>query len=409
MQLAGIAAQSLAVDVPRGAATVRELVLLATTALAALHGTETGADVLGGRHLAQVQPHFAMLAAADVGHPGGDGHSASQRQAQARHRRRLAIETVIAALVAASSLQEPLHAAVGPVAALLEGDVLRAYQHAIFKDAQADDVAAEWKIPGVERVDASLQVERLQQALAIESIHARIACQQHGQWRSPHHGIGINIRLGGTHAHALETIQRQHAETEGTAQRTGQVAPVHAPQLQIMLGAEIVAIIGVVQLESIAACEVAAALVAEVPFSGQVSALEQAQRARPLCRQCLVVPASAEVQQLLVQEGIFGRAGDLMEAIDGALGGDPLAGHEQAHGAFALVVQRTHGGGIDGRIEITAASSGAAVTAGQMTVARQWPRQRRQQRGLCVWRQFQRLQHLRWRGQLHAVQRHLYR
>ncbi len=383
--------------------------LLAAAAVAALQATEGGTDVLGGEGMAQVHTQLAIAEAAEVGDAGGDRRGAAQWHAQAGHGGHLAVEAVAAALVAAATLQEPLHAAVGPVAALVERRVLAAHQLAIFVDAQGDGVVAEREPAGVELVDAGRQVEGLQQALAIEGVHPCIARQQHRQWQCLHGGIGIHVGLGGAYAQAGEAIHRQHAETEGAALRAGQVAAVHAPGLQIMLLAQVMAVIGVVELELIAAAATTVLLAVEVPVHGDVAALQHAQRACALGGQRLVAAATAEIEGLLVQECVLGIAADLMEAVGGGLGRDPLAGDEQAHRAFAFVVQGTHGMRVLGGIEIAAAGTAAAIAAGKMAVARQGLRQRGQQRGLRLGGKIQRLQHARGVFQLHVFQSHAHR
>jgi hypothetical protein len=60
-----------------------------------------------------------------------------------------------------------------------------------------------------------------------------------------------------------------------------------------------------------------------------------------------------------VQEGVLGVGRDRVVTLRCRLAGNPLAGHEQAHRALAFVVQRAHGGGLFGRIQIAAARRGA--------------------------------------------------
>ncbi|MNT66551.1 hypothetical protein D3C72_2046230 [compost metagenome] len=55
--------------------------LLATAAIAAVHAAEGGADLLGGEHMAQVQPQFAIAEAAEVGDAGRHCHVARNRHA----------------------------------------------------------------------------------------------------------------------------------------------------------------------------------------------------------------------------------------------------------------------------------------------------------------------------------------
>ncbi len=344
--------------------------LLAAAAIAAAHAAEAGAHVLGGEHVAQVHAQLAVAETAEIGDACGKRHVAAHRHAQAGHGRHLAIKAVTAALVAAAALHEPLHAAVGPVAALVERRLFAANEHAVFVDAQGDGVVAEREAPRVQVVDAGLQVEALQQALAIESIHACIAGQQHGQRRGLHGCFGIHVGLGGADAQASKAVHRQHAETEGASLRAGQVAAIHAAGLQVVLLAQVVAVVGVVELEIVAAPASAVLLAVEVPVHGDVAALEHSQRACALGGDGLVATAAAEVDGLLVQEGVFGVAADLVEAAGGRLGGDPLLGHEQAHRALAFVVQRAYGVGVLRRIEIAAAGFGAAKAAGQVAVAR---------------------------------------
>ncbi len=409
LELAGAAAQALVVHIPRGAATVGQLVLLATAAVAAVHAAEGAADLLGGEHMAQVQPQFAIAEAAEVGDTGRHCHVARHRHAQAGHRCQLVVETVAAALVTAAALHEPLHAAVGPVTALVEWRVLAAHQYAVFVDAQGDGVVAQRKPARIELVDTGLQVEGLQQALAIERIHPCIACQQHGERRGLYGGRRIHVGLRGAQAQALEAVHRQHAEAEGAALRTAQVAAVHAPGLQVVLLPQVMAVIGVVQLEVAVGAAAAIVLLAEGPIGRQVPALQHAQRAHALRGQRLVAAAAADVERVLVQEGIFGIGADLVVALGGRFAGNPLAGDEQAHGALAFVIQRAHGGGLLGGIDVTAAGAGATVTAGQMAVAWQRLRQRGQQRGLCLGGQLQCLQCLRRCFQLHVLQGHAHR
>lgn len=130
---------------------------------------------------------------AERGGTGGHRRVAAQRHAHAGHRDALAIESIAAALIAVATLHEPLPLAVGPVAALVEGRLLGAHQHTVLVDAHADQVVAEREIAGVDLVDAGLQVEGLQQALAIEHVHPRIARQQHGQRAGLHRRVGVHI------------------------------------------------------------------------------------------------------------------------------------------------------------------------------------------------------------------------
>ncbi|MNN06792.1 hypothetical protein D3C81_1195930 [compost metagenome] len=81
LELAGTATHALVVHIPRGAATVGQLMLLATAAIAAVHAAEGGADLLGGEHMAQVQPQFAIAEAAEVGDAGRHCHVARNRHA----------------------------------------------------------------------------------------------------------------------------------------------------------------------------------------------------------------------------------------------------------------------------------------------------------------------------------------
>ncbi len=247
--------------------------LLAAAAIAAVHAAEGGAHVLGGKYVAQIHPQFAIAETTQVGEASGYRHVARHRHAHATHRRPLVIEAVAAALVAAPALQEPLHTAVGPVAALVERRVLAAHQHAVFIDAQGDGVVAQRKPARVELVDAGLQVEGLQQAFAIKGIHPRIARQQHGERRGLHGGSGIHVGLRGAQAQALEAIHRQHAEAEGAALRAAQVTAVHAPGLQVVLLPQVMAVVGVVQLERAVRAAGLVTLLAEGPVGGQVPAL----------------------------------------------------------------------------------------------------------------------------------------
>ncbi|MNU99947.1 hypothetical protein D3C71_900970 [compost metagenome] len=176
-----------------------------------------------------------------------------------------------------------------------------------------------------------------------------------------------------------------------------------------MLLAQVMAVVGVVELEIIAAAATTVLLAVEVPVHGDVAALQHAQRACALGGQRLIAAATAEIEGLLVQECVLGIAADLMEAVGSRLGRDPLAGDEQAHRAFAFVVQGTHGMGVLGGIEIAAAGTAAAIAAGKMAVAWQWLRQRGQQRGLRLGRKVQRLQHARGIVQLHVFQRDAHR
>src|SRR2546427_483045 len=157
-ELARLAAHALLVQVPGRMAAVGQLVLLPAAAITALHAAEAGADLLRGEHPAQVHAQFAVAEARQVGHASGDGGAAAQRHAYTGHGGHLAIELVAAALAAAAALHEPLHAAVGPVAALVEGRFFAAYQHAVFVDAQGDGVVAEREAPRIDLVDAGLQV-----------------------------------------------------------------------------------------------------------------------------------------------------------------------------------------------------------------------------------------------------------
>ncbi len=176
-----------------------------------------------------------------------------------------------------------------------------------------------------------------------------------------------------------------------------------------MLLAQVMAVIGVVELEIIVAAATAVLLAVEVPVHGEVATLQHAQRTRALGGQCLVAAATAEIEGLLVQERVLGVAADLMEAVGSRLGRDPLAGNEQAHRALAFVIEGTHGVGVLGGIEIATAGTAPAIAAGEMAVARQRLRQRGQQRRLRLGGKIQRLQHARGVFQLHVFQGHAHR
>lgn len=90
-----------------------------------------------------------------------------------------------------------------------------------------------------------------------------------------------------------------------------------------------------------------------------------------------------------MQERVLGIGGDRVETLGGRLAGNPLARHEQAHRALAFVIQRAHLVGSFRRIDVAAAGAGTTEAAGQMAVARQRLRQRRQQGGLRLGRQVQ--------------------
>ena len=294
--------------------------------------------------------------------------------------------------------------AVGPVTALVEGGFFGTHQHAILVDAHAHQVAAEREVAGIYLVDAGLQVVGLQQALAVEHVHARIAGEQDRQWRGLHGSIAVHVSLGGAHAGTVEAVQRQHAETEGAALWAGQVAAVHAPGLQVVLLAQVMAVIDVVEFEMRIATAAAVALLGEVPVSGHMAPLEQAQNAGAARTERLVVAPTGKVEYLLVQESVLGIAAERVEALRGGLATDPLARHEQAHGALAFVIQRARGRRVLRGIQIAATGLGATEAAGQVAVAWQRLRQCRQQRGLRLGGQVQCLQHARGIFQLHMLQ-----
>ncbi|MNV60288.1 hypothetical protein D3C71_1527470 [compost metagenome] len=148
------------------------------------------------------------------------------------------------------ALHEPLQALVIPVdAGFVERRFFTSDQHAIFIDAQGHDVAAGREARGIDIVDAAVQIERLQQALAIVGIHACVAAQQHGQGRALAHGGLIDIRLGGAEADAFKAIQRQHGEREVAAECAGEVAAVHATELHVVPALQIMAQVSIVDAE----------------------------------------------------------------------------------------------------------------------------------------------------------------
>ena len=168
------------------------------------------------------------------------------------------------------------------------------------------------------------------------------------------------------------------------------------------------AVIDVVELEVVVA-SAAVALLGVVPVGGQVSAIKQSQRAYAARGQRLMVAAAADVERLLVQEGVFGVGRDRVVTLGGRLAGNPLPRHEQAHRTLAFVVQRARRSGVFGWIEVATTRRRPAKAARQMAVARQRLRQRRQQRRLCFGRQVQSLEHARRLFQLHVLQGHAHR
>ncbi|KAG1358518.1 hypothetical protein G6F61_014476 [Rhizopus arrhizus] len=111
------------------------------------------------------------------------------------------------------------------------------------------------------------RIEGLQQPLALEGIHARIACQQHGERRGLHRSVSVHIGVRGAGTHTTEAVQRQHSERKGATLGAGQVAPVHQADLQVVLLAEVVAVIRAVQLEIVAAAAAAVVLTVVVPLT----------------------------------------------------------------------------------------------------------------------------------------------